>query len=526
MESYEPDIFDPADSEGVALEGLTFDRGTLLKGALAGALVAGLPASVASAALEQKLPKPRGRLRLGIIGATTENFDPHQQRNLLDLVRNSQVYEALVQVRGPKVTRRLAESWEPNNRGDQWQVKLKSGLEFHNGKTVTADDVLYSYRRVKAKGRGRLGLAAVDLDRSKKVNARTIIFQLTAPYSLFATGPLGGATIVPDGQDVFAPATVVGTGPFRLGQVSVGQRALFRRFPNYWQKGVPFLRELELLSFGDATAKLNALLAGQIDAIDSIQPSQVSRARRAGFKILTAPGGVWNPIVMDVTQEPFTDNRVRTAMKLMADRPLLVKNALGGYGSLGNDIFSNPGFDTFDFPAQRQQNIAQARSLLRAAGKDDLSVTLHTGEVATGLVASALIFAQDAREAGVTVEVKQYPADTYYSGPYLKEAFYQSNWSTKTLDAQSLQCIEGGFLETKWKNPRFVELMQAARKTFVEKKREDFYDEASRILRNDGGYIIWGFQDSLDAASKKFKGFGSAPGRAFGGYNFKTVRPA
>ena len=115
------------------------------------------------------------------------------------------------------------------------------------------------------------------------------------------------------------------------------------------------------------------------------------------------------PIYMAVDLDPFQDVRVRQAMRLIADRPALVEAAQAGFGVVGNDVFGyrQPDYNT-DLP-QRTQDIEQAKSLLKAAGKSDLRVTLYSSTVAPGMLESATAFAQQAKAAGVTVKVNNGP---------------------------------------------------------------------------------------------------------------------
>src|SRR5204862_6418899 len=121
-----------------------------------------------------------------------------------------------------------------------------------------------------------------------------------------------------------------------------------------------------------------------------------------GLAVYEAPSGAWDPMTMRIDQAPFTDIRVRQAFRLLANRPRMVAQGIGGHGRVANDVFSP--FDLCysggGFP-QRHYDPEKARSLLNAAGQDGLTIDLHTTDGDSGMVEVAQIFAQNAKAGGV-----------------------------------------------------------------------------------------------------------------------------
>ena len=143
-------------------------------------------------------------------------------------------------------------------------------------------------------------------------------------------------SILPAGFD---PKKPVGTGPFKLKSFTPGQRSDFVRNENYWMSGKPYLDELVIIDLADPTAQINALLSGQVDAIDSVPLNETSAiTKRSNLKLLTSNGGYFQPITMRVDKPPFNDNRVREAFKLIVDRDAMVKQAYNNYAVVGNDM--------------------------------------------------------------------------------------------------------------------------------------------------------------------------------------------
>ena len=192
-----------------------------------------------------------------------------------------------------------------------------------------------------------------------------------------------------------------------------------------------------VIDFPDDTARVNALLGGQIDAMTDVPPAQVAVVNgHSGTKVLESPSAAWTPICMRVDAAPFTDVRVRQAMRLIANRPQMVAQALSGHGKIGNDLYA-PFDEAFakSLP-QRVQDIEKAKSLLKAAGQEGLTVDLQSTNGALGMNEGAQVFAQQAKAAGVTVNVKILDSGAFYGDQYLKWPFSTDFWGSRNYLSQ------------------------------------------------------------------------------------------
>ena len=124
-----------------------------------------------------------------------------------------------------------------------------------------------------------------------------------------------------------------------------------------------------------------------------------------------------------------------------------------------------------------------------------------------------------------TITLDRVPADSYWTDRYLKAAFGCSQWSQKPFDTQVLQALDSKapYNETAWKNAKFDTITRQARRTLSAKKRKELYTEAQMMLHKDGGYIIWGFPNLIDAHSAKVKGLKASTARSLGYYDFTDV---
>ena len=274
----------------------------------------------------------------------------------------------------------LAEEVE-TKAADLYVIRLKEGIEFHDGKPVTADDVIYSFQRRLDPDLG-LSPALVELlDASglKKVDDRTVEVQLKQKAVTFINGLAEyTSTIVPVDYARFDgdASTQIGTGPFMLQSFTPGAESVHVKNPNYWGEGLPYLDEVQIIDFTDAAALVNALNSGQVDAAADIPFGQVTTSKaNSNLQLLESEAGSWLTITMAIDQPPFDDVRVRQAMRLIPNRDEMVQRVLSGHGRVGNDMYGT--FDPCypdDFP-QREQDIEQAKALLAEAGQENLRST-------------------------------------------------------------------------------------------------------------------------------------------------------
>ena len=240
--------------------------------------VVGLTGLAGCGAVPEKPDQSKPQLRGGVYshgatgGGLKDTLEPYFPVTNPDIARCLQLYEPLLRWNAEyKIEPSVAESATPNGDNTQWTIRLRDGVEFHHGKTLTAEDVMFSLAKVtdpKKPGSGGTELAKIlELKNSKIVDPKTILLQLNQPYAvldqLLAEYTVG---ILPTDFDVSQP---VGTGPFSYNRFVPGQLSQFDRFANYWD-GPAFVDELIIYDFADDAAKVNALLAGQVQSVDNL----------------------------------------------------------------------------------------------------------------------------------------------------------------------------------------------------------------------------------------------------------------
>jgi peptide/nickel transport system substrate-binding protein len=267
-----------------------------------------------------------------------------------------------------------------------------------------------------------------------------------------------------------------------------------------------------MVEYADDTARINALQSGQIQAMSQLPKSQAKVIEATdGLALLNAETGAWRPFTMRIDVKPYSDVRVRQAFRLIVDRQQMIDQAYSGLGALGNDMYGRFDAGTPDLP-QRMQDIEQAKSLLKQAGYDNnLTVELVTSEGALGgdEVAAAQVFAEQAKGAGVTVNIKKVDASVFYGDDYLSWPFAQDFWATRTFLAQASQGTmpDAPYNETHWEHPEWLSLVQEAFKTVDDDQRNALIAQAQEIEYNEGGYIIWAWRNQVDAHSTTTTGY-------------------
>jgi peptide/nickel transport system substrate-binding protein len=405
----------------------------------------------------------------------------------------------------------LAESWEASEGAKRWVFKLRKGVEFHNGKSFDADDVIYSiFHHTRPEAKGILKSTLKQVKDIKKDDKHTVIFDLEAgnadfPYILASTR----AAMMPNGTTNYNEG--IGTGGYKLVEFEPGVRLFAKRNPNYWKTGRAHFDEVEITSIADTTARTTALKTGKIDVVN--RPDRKTAhllAKAPGIQLVNVPGALLYTFPMLADTPPYDNNDVRMGLKYSVDREHLVKTILRGYGRVGNDqpIASVVKYHASEMP-QRQYDPDKAKYHLKKAGALDSTFKLHVADAAfAGAVDTAQLWQQHAEKAGIKIEVIKEPSDGYWKTVWKQKPFSACFWFGRaTADWMFSVCYAADAPQNdmNWKHPRFNELLNAARAELDQEKRKAMYIEMQEIVHNEGSVIIPMIANMVDAASNKLK---------------------
>ncbi|MGH2857030.1 MAG: ABC transporter substrate-binding protein [Solirubrobacteraceae bacterium] len=463
-------------------------------------------------------PKHGGSIQIAAGDASTsENLDPQRPWNQNNGIYAALAWETLVLLDANfNLHPALATSWSSDSSLKRWTFKLRPGVKFHDGSPLTADDVVWSIKRLyePSLASPELGPLSAVLN-AKHVRAAdplTVVADLTHPDAffpvIFATT---GTEIVKAGQNTFPLAKAFGTGPFKFQSFQAGQGWTVVRNENYWQTGLPYLDEIRGVSIPDPTGLVQAVTSGQSHLSTSIAFSQVPIVSASGAaKVLEVPAYFDSYIVMNGRHKPFDDVRVRQAVKLADNRRLVMQSAYQGHGVLTSDTPA-PSTDQYYPPSLgiRAQEIAQAKALLKQAGyPNGLQLTLYTSDLIGGMVDMAVALAQSVAPAGIHINVKQHPAATYFEQIWLQEAFY-SSWVYRRHPAIRVPTTLASYSawhETQIPHTQVDSLLTAALSTADPALQKTRMEALLLWIANNDGYLNPAFENLAMAASKNLQG--------------------
>jgi len=286
-------------------------------------IAATLPTAFLTTRSHAATPQKGGRLRLGVAGgSTTDSLDPATMTDAMAMNINWQIRNCLTEVdyKGDLVPE-LAESWESSPDASRWTFKLRRDVEFHNGKTMDAEDVIFSINHHRGKGSRSAAKGIVDpIQDITSADKQTVVFTLKEgnadfPYIMSDYH----LAVVPTGTKGKQWETGMGTGGYIMDSYEPGFRALARKNPNYWKQGRAHFDEVETIGIADVTARATALNTGQIDAMNRFELKTIHLLKRvSGFQIINVTGTKHYSIPMLTDREPFNNLDVRLALKYAA----------------------------------------------------------------------------------------------------------------------------------------------------------------------------------------------------------------
>jgi len=480
-------------------------RREFLKAAAALGAVTAIPGALSRHARAAG-PQRGGHFKLGIgSGHTGDSLDPSTWASIFMNALGISFGNCLTEVDGHgKLIPELAESWEGLDGAKKWVFKLREGVTFHNGKAFGPEDVIATlelHRGEDSKSNQKALLRPITELRGDGHHLHITLEQPNAdfPYILSSLYlPImpadGNGGVLLDG---------IGTGGYILREFEPGVRALLERNPDYWKTGRAHFDSVELLTISDVTARTTALTTGEIHAMDRCELKTVHLLERdPEINVTRVPSGSHFTMPMNVHTPPFDNPDVRTALKLVINREEMLQKILRGYGSIGNDHPIGPNLRFHAELPQRSYDPEQARALLKKAGMEGLSLDLSTAEVFAGANDAAILYKEQAAQAGIDINVVREPTDGYWSNVWMKKPWCMCYWmarSTADLMFSIGYTADADWNDTGWNNARFNELLLSARAELDEARRAEMYREMQQLVRDDGGTPVLMFNDLVEA---------------------------
>ena len=475
----------------------------------------GVALSVGSGLYDKALaatPKKGGHMRLAMgHGSTSDTLDPAVIENGLQWVAVYGVANTLVELApNGELIPSLATEWEASADAKTWTFKLRKGVEFHNGKTMTTDDVIASINHHRGEESKSVGKPLMDpITEIKKDGSDKIIIKLSGGNADFPFNFNEATLAIYPAKDDTIDWQSGGSGPYKLKKENPGVRYDFERHANYWKEDAAHADTIELLTLADAAARSNALVTGEVDVIDQVDLKTIDLlSRKPGITIEEGAGPLHYVFPMRSKTAPFDNPDLRKALKYSIDRQEMVDKILFGHGVVGNDNPIGPSYQYYASDLEQTPfDPDKAKYHMKKSGLGDITIDLSAADAAfAGAVDAAQLIQASTKKAGININVVREPNDGYWSNVWGKKPWCASYWGGYTTEDTMFStgyAAGAAWNDTEWDNEQFEKLMVEARAELDTAKRREMYGEMQKILRDDGGVITPMFANAVVARNDK-----------------------
>ena len=464
--------------------------------------------------------KKGGSVRMASnIHGPNDSLDPNLFTSSLDYNRGRATYNGLVQlVEGLVPQPELAETFTPNANATEWTFKLRKGVSFHDGSPMTVEDVLYSMNR-------HLGEDSTSV--LKPVLASVKGWRKTGPNEVKAEMNTSNADL-PSILGLYQAKIIKqgskgggnGTGPFSLEFFEPGVKSVHKRNENYWREGAN-LDAIEMTAITDPVARVNALVAGDVQMAAFIEPNSFRQVENSSTaKLLSVPAAQQIGICCLKSIAPGSSDDFVKGMQYIQDRERIVKRLLKGKGNLGNDTPVSPahGKDWCAELPQREYDPDKAKFHFKKAGYD--GAVIHVAPVAVAIEDVVLLAQANCAKIGFDLKIKKVPADGYWGTVWLKEPINVVNWNMRpTANSQmAVQFAPGApWNDTHWNNDRMGELLRLSLSELDPEKRHAMYCEMQTLIHENSGIVVPAFSNINDGLANNIMGMPKVPIGPLGG---------
>lgn len=466
-------------------------------------------------------PKKGGCLRCAMSAHSPgDTLDPQLFTSSIDFTRGRAHYNNLIRLGDnlfPKPE--LAEDFSANSNATEWTFKLRRNVRFHDGSKLSADDVIWSMNRhtgenSKSKVKSLLSM----VKEWKKVDSQTVKVILDSPNSDLAT--LLGThhfKILKKETDNFQ--NPVGTGPFKLKEFKPGIRSVHLSNEDYWGEG-PYVDELELFAITESTARVNALLAGNVHLISNLDPKAIKIVESSdNVGVWSVPSGSYPAIVCMTNASPGENRDFVLGMKYLQRRERILSSVLKGQGTIGNDQPINAAYaDHCERLEQRPYDPDKARFHLKQSGIT--SAEIQVAEISNGITDTVLILQRECAKVGFDLKIKKVPNDGYWGAVWMKTPMHVSDWNMRPTANIMLSIAfapDAKWNDSQWKSQRMGKLLESAWSETDPAKKAELHCEMQKLVSDESGMIIPVHKNSVDGISDKVKGMTRSPLGTLGG---------
>ncbi len=459
-------------------------------------------------------PKKGGTLRLGMEGGSaSDSLDPRTYADSVMIAASLCCMNGLVEFDSAgNPTGELFESWEAKPGAVEWVFKVRQGIKFSNGKTLDAEDCIYSIQIHRGETKSPAKGILEQIKEIKATSASEVAITLSSGNADFPV-ILGDYHLVVVPKDFTDWQKPIGTGAYVLESFEPGVRLVFKNRGDYWKPGRGNFDTVEIRNIQDQAARTAALQSGEVDAVNRLDARTVDLLMQdTKLKIVRTKGtGNRYCFVSRVTDAPFDNKDLRLALKYGIDRQGIIDSVYSGYAVPGNDHTLdalNPYYNT-RMP-QRPYDPDKAAFHFKKAGLGGAKIELQTSEGAWNTaVDCAALYQESLKKAGISLDVKKVSADGYWDNVWLKVPFCAVYWGRRLSADQTFTQVYGSasdWNDSNWRVPAFDKLVEEARVELDEAKRKELYFQCQEMIAEEGGMVCFAITDYLDGYSTKVMG--------------------
>lgn len=405
----------------------------------------------------------------------------------------------------------LAESWEASDDATQWRFKLRPGVSFSNGKSVTPEDVINSINLHRGEESTSVAKSVFAGIEDVTADGNVVVVRLSGPnvdFPYLLTDY--HMAVVPSIDGVADLSGEAGTGLYKVTEFRPGEYTTFERNPDAWQQDqFGFVNSAELLSVTDPFARQSSLLSGTVHAIDRPDPKTLNKLRETpDISVVDVASNFFYSAPMLTDQDPYSNVEFRRALKYGIDREAFVEKVLAGLGTPGNDHPIGPGFKyhAADLP-QYTYDPDKAKHHLKKSGFEGAEIQFSAADAAfPGAVDFGVLMQKSLEAIGVNLTANRAPNDGYWVNTWNVKPFTACYWGSRPIEDMILTInftSDAPWGDTRWGSARVDELTAAARGEFDEAKRAEMYREIQHIISQDGATIVPAYGRDVAAISNK-----------------------
>jgi peptide/nickel transport system substrate-binding protein len=487
---------------------------------------AGAATALPGIAMADEAPRKGGNVRMAVQNSSmSDTLDPAKGGHSGDWTKQFCVFNALTEFNGTLTpSNALADKLESTD-GMTWHIGLKQGVHFHDGAELTSEDVVYSLARHKDPATASKAFAIASGFKEIKAAGKYELTLVLDQPNFDLPSVLGSSyfLIVKNNTKDFAKP--VGTGPFIVDTFTPGGKFSAKRNPNYWKSGLPHLDTVEIIGLPDNSARVNAVLAGDIDICSLVDHRYAGQVKgNANVQLVANKLAIYTDLILR-QDHPITGNPdFVSATRCLQDRKRMVNDVMQTYGVIANDHPVAP-WDPYYLEGlpQHQFDLDKAKFHLKKGGLVGKSMEIYCQPGIAAAVEGAQFLQSFGAQAGFNFVIRQVPTDGYWSTYWTKRPITYGSISNRPNVGMIFQLFyssKSPTNEAHWQNPKLDQLLSAARAEGDFNKRKAIYGDMQTLVHESAGTVIPVFDVILDGVSKKVRGYQSNPSGMNMGYRF------